>query len=86
MIGRNNQPQNPKHVVYFYTEANPAFGRWLKEDIKKYGLQLEPNYRPWDKPVGGSDNGSFAKAGIPIIGIIPTVIPITISLLTMQTV
>ena len=40
MIGRNNQPQNPKHVVYFYTEA---------------------------KPVGGSDNGSFAKAGIPII-------------------
>lgn len=67
MIGRNNQPQNPKHVVYFYTEANPAFGRWLKEDIKKYGLQLEPNYRPWDKPVGGSDNGSFAKAGIPII-------------------
>ena len=34
MIGRNNQPQNPKHVVYFYTEANPAFGRWLKEDIK----------------------------------------------------
>lgn len=67
MIGRNNQPQNPKHVVYFYTEANLAFGRWLKEDIKKYGLQLEPNYRPWDKPVGGSDNGSFAKAGIPII-------------------
>ena len=64
---RNNQPQNPKNVVYFYTEANPAFGRWLKEDIKKYGLQLEPNYRPWDKPVGGSDNGSFAKAGIPII-------------------
>ena len=82
MIGRNNQPQNPKHVVYFYTEANPAFGRWLKEDIKKYGLQLEPNYRPWDKPVGGSDNGSV----FPSFGIIPTVIPITISLLTMQTV
>ena len=67
MIGRNNNPQQPKHVVYFYTEANPSFGRWLKEDIKKYGLQLEPNYRPWDKPVGGSDNGSFAKVGIPII-------------------
>ena len=59
MIGRNNNPQQPKHVVYFYTEANPSFGRWLKEDIKKYGLQLEPNYR--------SDNGSFAKVGIPII-------------------
>lgn len=67
MIGRNNKPEQPKHVVYFYTEANPAFGRWLKEDINNYELQLEPDYRPWDKPVGGSDNASFAKVGIPII-------------------
>ena len=55
------------HVVYFYTEANPTFGKWLKEDIKKYNLQLEPDYRPWDNPIGGSDNGPFAKAGVPII-------------------
>lgn len=67
MIGRNTNPDKPRHVVYFYTEANPEFGRWLKEDIEKYGLRLEPNYRPWDKPVGGSDNGSFALAGVPII-------------------
>ena len=67
MIGRNNKPEQPKHVVYFYTAAHPAFGDWLKEDIKKYSLQLEPDYRAWDNPVGGSDNGTFAKAGIPII-------------------
>lgn len=67
MIGRNNKPQQPKQVVYFYTEAHPAFGSWLKEDIRKYNLQLEPDYRPWDNPIGGSDNGPFAKAGIPII-------------------
>lgn len=67
MIGRNTNPDKPRHVVYFYTEANPEFGRWLKEDIEKYGLRLEPNYRPWDKPIGGSDNGSFALAGVPII-------------------
>ena len=67
MIGRNNKPQQPKQVVYFYTAAHPAFGDWLKEDIGKYGLQLEPDYRAWEHPVGGSDNGSFAKAGIPII-------------------
>lgn len=67
MIGRNNKPLQPKQVVYFYTEAHPAFGRWLKEDIKKYGIQLEPDYRPWDNPIGGSDNGPFAKVGIPII-------------------
>lgn len=67
MIGRNNKPLQPKHVVYFYTAAHPAFGDWLKEDIKKYDLQLEPDYRAWDNPVGGSDNGSFAMVGIPII-------------------
>ncbi len=67
MIGRNNNEQHPKHVVYFYTESTPTFGEWLKSDVEKYQLQLEPNYRPWDKPVGGSDNGTFAKAGIPIM-------------------
>lgn len=67
MIGRNNKPQQPKQVVYFYTAAHPVFGDWLKEDIRKYGLQLEPDNRAWENPIGGSDNGSFAKVGIPII-------------------
>ena len=67
MIGRNNKPQQPEQVVYLYTAAHPVFGDWLKEDIRKYGLQLEPDYRAWENPIGGSDNGSFAKVGIPII-------------------
>ena len=67
MIGRNNKPQQPKQVVYFYTAAHPVFGDWLKEDIRKYSLQLEPDYRAWENPIGGSDNGSFAKVGVPII-------------------
>ena len=67
MIGRNNKPQQPKQVDYSYTAAHPVFGGWLKEDIRKYGLQLEPDYRAWENPIGGSDNGSFAKVGIPII-------------------
>ena len=67
MIGRNNDESNPTHVVYFYTESHPAFGEWLEHDIEKYHLNLTPNYRPWDKPVGGSDNGTFAKRDIPII-------------------
>ena len=56
MIGRNNKPQQPKQVVYFYTAAHPGFGDWLKEDIRKYGLQLEPDYRAWENPIGGSDD------------------------------
>ena len=67
MIGRNNDEQKPKYVVYFYTEAHPQFGEWLKSDIKTYGLGLEPNYCPWDKPIGGSDNASFAKRDVPVI-------------------
>lgn len=67
MIGRNNNEAEPTQVVYFYTEAHPVFGDWLKNDIKTYGLNLTPNYRPWDKPVGGSDNASFAKLDIPVI-------------------
>ena len=62
MIGRNNKPQQPKQVVYFYTAAHPVFGDWLKEDIRKYGLQLEPDYRAWENPIGGSDNGSVCQS------------------------
>ena len=67
MIGRNNKPEQPRHVVYFFTASHPAFGRWLKDDIERYGLRLEPDYRAWDRPVGGSDNASFALRDIPVI-------------------
>lgn len=67
MIGRNNDESKPKHVVFFYTENTPAFGEWLKKDVEKYSLQIEPNYRPWDRPVGGSDNATFALRNIPIM-------------------
>lgn len=67
MIGRNNDESKPTHVVYFYTESHPVFGDWLKKDIQKYKLNLAPDYRPWDRPVDGSDNASFAVKDIPII-------------------
>lgn len=67
MIGRNNNEANPEHVVYFFTEAHPVFGQWLRDDISSYGLGLKPDYRAWDRPVGGSDNASFAKRDIPVI-------------------
>ena len=67
MIGRNNKPEQPQHVVYFYTAAPSCLRRMLKRDITRYGLQLQPDYRPWDNPVGGSDNASFARSGIPVI-------------------
>lgn len=67
MIGRNNKPEDPSYMVYFYTASHPAFGDWLKDDIAHYGLNLNPSYRAWDNPVGGSDNASFALKNIPIL-------------------
>lgn len=67
MIGRNNDESKPEQVAYFYTEAHSAFGDWLKNDIKKYKLNLRPDYKPLDKPTGGSDNACFAVLDIPII-------------------
>lgn len=66
MIGRG-PVDNPKHVTYFYTASHPAFGDWLKEDMELRGFSFVPDYRAWDKPVGGSDNAWFAKNGIPIV-------------------
>lgn len=67
MIGRNNDENKPNHVVYFYTDTHPQYGKWLKDSIRKYNFSLAPDYRPWDKPVSGSDNASFARHNIPII-------------------
>lgn len=67
MIGRNTDESRPRMFRYFYTESSPEFGQWMRDFIVKYKLPLEPDYRPWDKPTSGSDNASFARAGIPIV-------------------
>ena len=67
MVGGNNKPEDPTYMVYFYTDTHPAFGDWLKDDINRYSLKLNPSYRPWDNPVGGSDQSSFHLKGVPII-------------------
>ena len=67
MIGRDNKPEDPTYMVFFFTASHPAFGEWLKNDVENYGLKLNPSYRSWDNPVSGSDNASFAVKGIPIL-------------------
>lgn len=67
MIGRNNKEDQPEQVVYFYSKDHPVFGEWLKNDINTYSLKLAPDYKPTDRSLGGSDNASFGRLGIPII-------------------
>lgn len=66
MIGRNSDEANPQNFTYFYTAAFPEFETWLRGAIADYSLGLKPSYNAWDNPVGGSDNASFAKIGVPI--------------------
>lgn len=67
MIGRNSNEKEPAQFDYFYTESHPVFADWIKKDISRYKLDLVPVYHPWNRPVGGSDNASFAKRDIPVI-------------------
>lgn len=66
MVGRG-KVDNPRYLKYFYTQSHPAFGEWLRADIEERGFCFDPDYRPWDNPVGGSDNGPFARVGVPIV-------------------
>lgn len=66
MVGRG-PVEKPRYLKYFYTEAHPAFGDWLREDCKKRGFSFDADYVAWDKPIGGSDNGPFARVNVPIV-------------------
>lgn len=66
MVGRG-PAENPKHLSYMYTAANPLFGEWLREDVKKYDLCFAPYYNAAESLIGGSDNTPFARKGIPIV-------------------
>ncbi|MCL3782389.1 M20/M25/M40 family metallo-hydrolase [Prolixibacteraceae bacterium JC049] len=67
MIGRDRNPEKTKkHVLMFYTKAFKDLERLNKKHVNKYSLGIETEYRPWENPVGGSDNASFARLGIPI--------------------
>lgn len=66
MIGRSGNEKSGNTVSFMYTKSYPQFGDWLKGAVKDNKLDLKPNYSPWANPVGGSDNASFARKGIPI--------------------
>ena len=66
MIGRNSDETKPQSFTYFYTKAYPEYEKWLNLAIAEYHLDLKPDFSRWDDPTSGSDNASFAKAGVPI--------------------
>jgi hypothetical protein len=54
MIGRNNNEAKPTHVVYFYTEAHPAFGSMYR---------CESKYCNWKNVQGSKYSRSICEYG-----------------------
>jgi Zn-dependent M28 family amino/carboxypeptidase len=50
-----------------YTRAFPVLEELTSKNISDYGVNLEVNYRPADRPGGGSDHASFSRKDIPVI-------------------
>lgn len=68
MVGRNTDESRPGLFRYFYTESVPQLKAWYDESVAVGKLRnLEADYRPCDRHIGGSDNMSFARVGIPIV-------------------
>lgn len=67
MIGRNNMEERPKHFNLLYTKKDSIFENWLKSDIEKHTLALEPSFMSSDDFNGGSDQAPFFKAGAKIV-------------------
>lgn len=66
MIGRGDGGESGD-VIFFYTEAKGIFEEWTRRDIDEFGIKLSPAYNAWERPVGGSDNSSFARHDIPVM-------------------
>lgn len=67
MISRDTDRDTLKNQASMvYTRANSKIEEFTKNNIKEYDINLDVNYRPSDRPRGGSDHAPFANADIPV--------------------
>lgn len=68
MIGRSyDANKSDMAVSLLFTDTWKQAGELSEQFNNEYRLGLNLNLSPWDNPTGGSDNGSFAQKGIPIM-------------------
>ena len=67
MIGRDCVEGRSNHFNYMYTAKDSIYADWLKSDIEKYALALDPSYSASDDFSGGSDQVPFFNAGASIV-------------------
>jgi len=67
MISRDTDRDSLKNQASMvYTRANSKIEESTKNNIKDYDIDLDVNYRPSNRPGGGSDHAPFANADIPV--------------------
>lgn len=71
MISRHVSEDNPNKVFVTYNSDYPVFRNITEQNMKKFRIEIEPEFQPSDNPPGGSDHRSFVEAGIPIFRIKP---------------
>lgn len=67
MISRYIADDQPNAVVMTYTDSHPLFRTITENNIRKYSIELVPDYQGSPEPTGGSDHRSFVAKGIPIM-------------------
>lgn len=67
MIGRDCVEDRKNHFNYMYTAKDSVYAEWLKSDIKRYSLALDPSYNSSDDFSRGSDQVPFFNAGASIV-------------------
>ena len=67
MIGRDCVEGRNDHFNYMYTAKDSVYADWLKGDIQRHSLSLDPSYSPSDDFSGGSDQVPFFNAGASIM-------------------
>jgi hypothetical protein len=67
MISRYVSDNEPNKVTMTYTSSQQGFRNLTRDNLQKYGIDLDVTYQPSDNPPGGSDHRSFVSAGIPIM-------------------
>jgi hypothetical protein len=67
MIGRDCVEDRKNHFNFMYTAKDSVYAEWLKNDIKRYSLTLDPSYCSSDDFSRGSDQVPFFNAGASIV-------------------
>ena len=67
MIARDSKDDSLMNKASMgYTKANAGIEKLTKQNIEKYGINLDVKYNPVKNPRGGSDFSSFAERDIPV--------------------